>query len=286
MPWRPCSSRPRPSASTQTDLPIHTANSTPHPRAWRLRIGSCPINLRSSILYPCSPRLPQNKRTPAATAKVFHRPEDRMVLEADKEIADTQAALEKAKGLTATEQWTDINPVHQNLEIEMTKEQTELAGMKARRTSLARQVDGYRSRLMALGGATTVHDDLMRQEKQAEDNYLLYAKKAEEARIEESLDRQKIGNVVIAEHPVEPRLPSKPNVAVNLTLGALLASFLSIAFVFGSEHLRRPGQGVELVGQPRLESGFAGSLAARDELEMLTGLRVLATVYTGGRSAS
>ena len=225
----------------------------------------------------------QNKRT-QLLAKF--RPEDRMVLEADKEIADTQAALEKAKGLTANEQWTDINPVHQNLEIEMAKEQTELAGTKARRKSLVKQVDGYRTRLMALGGATTVHDDLMRQEKQAEDNYLLYAKKAEEARIEESLDRQKIGNVVIAEHPVEPRLPSKPNVVMNLIFGALLASFLSLAFVYGSEYLRHPGPGVELVGQPRLGSGFAGSLGARDELEMLTGLRVLATVYTGGRSGS
>jgi hypothetical protein len=139
---------------------------------------------------------------------------------------------------------------------------------------------------MALGGATTIHDDLTRQEKQAEDNYLLYAKKAEEARIEESLDRQKIGNVVIAEHPVEPRLPSKPNVTMNLILGALLASFLSLASVYGAEYLQRPGPGVELVGQPRVESGFAGTLGARDELEMLTGLRVLATVYTGERSVS
>ena len=79
---------------------------------------------------------------------------------------------------------------------------------------------------MTLADATAAFDDLVRTPKEAEDNYLLYAKKTEEARIAESLDQQKIANVAIAETPIEPHLPSKPNVMLNLALGVLSAGFL------------------------------------------------------------
>ena len=99
-----------------------------------------------------------------------------------------------------------------------------------------------------------------RTQKEAEENYLLYAKKAEEARIAESLDQQKIANVAIAESPTEPHLPSKPNVKLNLALGVLLAGFLSLGLAFAAEYFRNT------VEQP-------------GELEELTGLPVLATSY-------
>jgi uncharacterized protein involved in exopolysaccharide biosynthesis len=88
---------------------------------------------------------------------------------------------------------------------------------------------------MQLGNATATFDDLVRAQKEAEDNYLLlYAKKTEEARIAESLDQQKIANVAIAENPIEPHLPSKPNVKLNLGPGVLLGCFLSIGCAFGA----------------------------------------------------
>jgi len=49
---------------------------------------------------------------------------------------------------------------------------------------------------------------LQRDKKEAEDNYQLYAKKREEARIADELDRQKITNVSIAEAATVPQLPS------------------------------------------------------------------------------
>ena len=71
----------------------------------------------------------------------------------------------------------------------------------ARRTTLAGQLQQYEAALQKLEGATTKHDDLQRELKQAEDNYQLYAKKREESRIADELDRQKITNVSIAEVP-------------------------------------------------------------------------------------
>jgi uncharacterized protein involved in exopolysaccharide biosynthesis len=196
----------------------------------------------------------QNRRTALLTR---FRPDDRLVREADQEIADTRIALEQATKLTGVDESTDVNPVRQALELDLAKQETELAGMQRRREILAGQTGSYRQQLTCLSGATAAFDDLVRAQKEAEDNYLLYARKAEEARIADSLDRQKISNVAIAESPVRPHLPSKPNVMLNLALGGLLACFLSLGHAFALEYFR------DTVEQPR-------------EVEELTGLPVLA----------
>ncbi|HEX4227159.1 MAG TPA: GumC family protein [Bryobacteraceae bacterium] len=222
----------------------------------------------------------QNRRTQLLAN---FRPDDRTVVEVDKEIADTRASLNKATAETASEQSTDVNPVHQSLEIDMAKEQAELAGVKGRRQALISQTKSYREQLMALGNATEEYDDLIRTQKKAEENYLLYAKKAEEARIAESLDRQKIANVAIAEPPTEPHLPSKPKVALNLGLGVLLAGFLSLGIAFGREYLQQANLGAQLNTQAGLTSGYLiGTVEQRSDLEMLTGLPVLAVVTHPG----
>jgi uncharacterized protein involved in exopolysaccharide biosynthesis len=189
------------------------------------------------------------------------RPEDRMVQEVDQEIANTQAALDEAVKMTGVDQATDINPLHQALAIDLAKQETELSGIDSRRQVLAGQTAAYRGQLTKLGGATAAFDDLVRTQKEAEDNYLLYSKKTEEARIAESLDRQKIANVAIAETPIEPHVPFKPNVPLNLALGVFMAGFLSLGAGFSAEYL----QG-DAVQQP-------------EELEALTGLPVVAASY-------
>lgn len=228
-----------------------------------------------------------NNRRTGLLAKF--RSDDRLVVEVDKEIADTQASLDKATKATAIEESTDVNPVRQSLEIDMAKEQADLAGLQARRQALAAQTQSYHRQLMTLGDATAQFDDLTRARKEAEDNYLLYARKTEEARIAESLDRQKIANVAIAESPVEPHLPSKSNVPMNIALGVVLAGFLSVGLAFTAEYLQQPRdgrllsapdrqgvdrRGVELDMQHLLEP-----VQQPSELEALTGLAVLATVY-------
>ena len=64
----------------------------------------------------------QNKRTQLLSK---FRADDRLVVEASQEIADTQAALDNAKKQTGTDQATDVNPVHQALELDIAKEQAD-----------------------------------------------------------------------------------------------------------------------------------------------------------------
>jgi uncharacterized protein involved in exopolysaccharide biosynthesis len=206
-----------------------------------------------------------------------------LVQEADQEISDTQAALDNAKKLTGLEQSTDVNPVHQTLEVEIAKQQSALAGAEARRNTLSQQAHSYREQLMKLGSATTTYDDLARNQKEAEENYLLYRKKTEEARIAESLDQQKIANVAIAETPTEPHLPSKPDVPMNLALGAILAGFISLSTAFGAEHYREPDR-LPVDAQTGRAAAFGGqrllgAVESPEDLEKLTGLAVLAITH-------
>ena len=103
--------------------------------------------------------------------------------------------------------------MRQTLDLEIAREQTELAGLEERQQALKQQTESYRQQLDRLGNSTTEYDDLIRKQKESEDNYLLYARKAEEARITDSLDQQKIANVAIAENPVEPLWPIKTECA-------------------------------------------------------------------------
>src|SRR5207253_10832162 len=108
---------------------------------------------------------------------------------------------------------------------------------------------------------TTRHNDLQRELKEAEDNYQLYAKKREEARITDELDRQKITNVSIAEAATAAQIPSSPNRPLNLVLGVVLAAFLSLGSVFSAEMLS------DAVYTPRQLEGLTGApvLATRSE---------------------
>jgi uncharacterized protein involved in exopolysaccharide biosynthesis len=199
----------------------------------------------------------QNRRT-ELVAKFL--PDDRLVKDIDQQISDTTAALDRASKLNSVEGATDVNPVSQTLEIDLAKDQLELAGMEGKRRIVEQQTKFYNQRLQDLNSITAAEEDLLRTQKEAEDNYLLYAKKAEEARIGESLDSQKIANVAIVEQPMQPHLPSKPDVGLNLTLGLVLACFLSIGGAFATEYF---------------QNAVEGSLA----LEELTGLPVVAVVY-------
>ncbi len=203
----------------------------------------------------------QNRRTQLLTK---FRPDDRLVKEVDEQIRTTQNALERAEQKTSVEEATDLNPLRQTLETELSRARLDQSGARARRDTIAGQLQQYEGALKNLESDTAKHDDLQREKKEAEDNYQLYAKKREEARIADELDRQKITNVSIAEAATVPQLPSSPNRPLNLVLGVFLAAFLSLSSVFSAEMLS------DAIHTPR-------------QLEVMTGAKVLATVPENSR---
>ncbi len=134
-------------------------------------------------------------------------PSYRLVQEIDKQIAETQAAISEEENQPPQERTTDQDPTYQMLRSELAKAEEELSGLDARATASRTVAGEYHAAALNLEKEGLQQEDLERVEKTDEDNYLLYSKKREEARISDALDQRGILNVAIAEKPLTPALP-------------------------------------------------------------------------------
>ena len=202
----------------------------------------------------------QNRRTELLTK---FRADDRMVKQLDQQIADTRKTLEITAGTNSTEEATDVNPVRQAIEGELGRADVSLTGLSARISSVSRQIAGLRTELSNLETAAPDDQVLLREVTEAEQNFILYSKKREEARIAQEMDRQKIANVALVDPPRIPAFP-KSKVGSGAPAAFLLAIVLIVALSFALGHRRN------VVHTPW-------------ELESTTGLQVLATIPLSDR---
>jgi uncharacterized protein involved in exopolysaccharide biosynthesis len=145
------------------------------------------------------------KRTELLTK---YEPTYRLVQEVDQEIAQTEKTEAAIQSKPIMDESTDLNPDYQWVNAELTKAKTDLSGLRERASDASVNALKYHRLAEELEQKGVVQQELLRNAKTEEDNYLLYAHKREEARISDALDRRGILNVAIAEQPVVPALPS------------------------------------------------------------------------------
>ena len=133
-------------------------------------------------------------------------PSHRLVQE-DQQIAQAEATIATENALPLRDETTDKNVHYEWAKSELQRAQVQLRALQAREAATSVQQDAYRQMAMKLGEDAVTQDDLVSSEKAAQDTYLLYAKKQEEARMDDALDQRGIVNVAIAERPVAPALP-------------------------------------------------------------------------------
>jgi uncharacterized protein involved in exopolysaccharide biosynthesis len=164
-------------------------------------------------------------------------PTYRPVQEVETQIAQAHAAIVEAEKNPTREETTDLDSTHEWLKEELAKARAELATLEARSTEISRITGEYRSRAETLGRKEIAQHDLIRSTTTAEENYLLYVRKTEEARISDALDRKRILNVSIAEAATVPALPSGLGWGLALLLGGVLAGFSSVGFAFMADYM-------------------------------------------------
>jgi uncharacterized protein involved in exopolysaccharide biosynthesis len=177
----------------------------------------------------------KNKRTQLLTK---FKASDRLVLEIDDQLANTEAALKEASALKSTEEATDLNPSWQALKTEEVNTRLSLAGLTSKAARLKKQLAEYRSRAITLTEAAPQYEALVRRVSEARTEHELYTKRAEEARVAEALDKQKISNVVLTDAPVASHFPAKPRVKVGLVVGGMMATLLAGAVGLVAEWFR------------------------------------------------
>jgi uncharacterized protein involved in exopolysaccharide biosynthesis len=154
------------------------------------------------------------------------------VIEVQQQLAQARAALERTERAPLTEQTTDQNPTHQWLRNELARVKTERVAAVARAATLVETVQRYRDKARQLDEKGTAQEDLRRTIKSAEENYLLYRRKQEEARISEALDRTRIANVALADAPAVPALPSNTGRSWIVMLGAMMSVLLGAGITY------------------------------------------------------
>lgn len=173
------------------------------------------------------------KRTELLTK---YQPDYPLVVEVDKEIADTKASIANAEAKPIKQQTTDRNPTFAWVDAEMAKAKADYAGLKAQEAAMQAMVTKYEQQARDLTQKGLIEQDLQRNYKADEQNYLLYLQKREQARMTEALDSTRIVNVAVAETPVVPTLPVYPPLFV-LALGTLVATTVAVGGVYLQEHL-------------------------------------------------
>jgi len=124
------------------------------------------------------------------------------------------------------------SPIRQSLETDLLKARARLEALKAKEKNLEPQTATYRERLKGLDGFEKQLNELERQVAISETNYKLYLSKFEEAKISESMDRQKIANVSIIETAIPPLNPIRPRKELNVLVGGLLGLLVGIGMAF------------------------------------------------------
>jgi uncharacterized protein involved in exopolysaccharide biosynthesis len=184
-------------------------------------------------------------------------PSHRLVQEVEQQIAQAEAVIAAEKALPLRDETTDQNTHYEWAKSELQAAQVQLQALQAREAATLTQEAAYQSMARHLGEDAITQDDLLATEKAAQDNYLLYVKKQDGARMDDALDEQGIVNVAIAEHPVAPALPLWSTWTV-LAIGLAAAGAAGTGAAFSADYLdpafRTPEDVLAYLNSPVLAS--------------------------------
>jgi protein tyrosine kinase modulator len=185
------------------------------------------------------------------------QPSYRLVQEVDQQIAQAKGAIETEDLKPLRDETTEQDPEYQWAHSEHLKSQIEMRSLQERQAVARTQVLEYRTAAQKFGESAITQRDLERQLKTAEEKYLLYVNKREEARIGDALDENGILNVAIAEPPRVPNLPLWP-LWTATCLSLVGAGVFSTGLVFAADYfdpsLRTPEDVLKVLGMPVLAS--------------------------------
>jgi len=180
-----------------------------------------------------------------------------LVEQVQTQIDQTRTSITAEELAPVREETTEKDPNFEWVKSELGKAEVELGALCARERAIGAQLAIAHGQARQLGEAAIRQQDLLRGMKTAEESYLLYAKKSEEARISDALDEHGIVNVILAEPPIAPVLPMR-SAWVWLLWGVAMATMASIAMTFVADYVdpafRTPEEIVTYLRAPVLAS--------------------------------
>ncbi|MDP9158990.1 MAG: hypothetical protein M3O09_02010 [Acidobacteriota bacterium] len=256
------------SDSNQRETLVSVVQITERISALESKIGTLPARTTTQIRNSDNPLLLEKMKSTLLELQLRRtnllakfQPSYRPVQELDEQIAETKAAIAGEATDPVREQTSELDPNHEWVKAELLKSQVELTSLKARAAANGPVVNSYKEDAKRLGDRAIQQEELLRNVKAAEDKYLLYANKREEARIGDALDEGGILNVAIVQRPTVPALPQHSGLAFGL-VGLVLATIVGTGVAFTADYLdstfRTPDEVVACLGPSVVASLPAG----------------------------
>jgi uncharacterized protein involved in exopolysaccharide biosynthesis len=174
-----------------------------------------------------------------------YKPDYFPVVQVDAQIADAKRAIEQAQASPAQQITTDRVPAQDWMTTEIARADSDRDALSAQAAATEKVVQRYQAAARDLDAKGIRQQDLARNVKTAEENYLLYVRRREEARISDALDSKRIVNVAVAEAATVPALPTM-HLAWIFLGGFLLAGSVSVASAYAvdrfDESFRTPDE--------------------------------------------
>lgn len=196
----------------------------------------------------------QLKRTQLLTK---FEPNHRLIQEVEQQISQTETAIAAENLAPVRDETTDKNAHYEWARLELQRAQVQMRGLEAKEAASGTHAAAWRRIATRLAQDAIVQDDLLNRLKIAEETHLLYVRKREEARMNDTLDEHRIINVAIAEEPVAPAIPINSKWTV-LALGVLGAGVAGLGAAFGADYVdpgfRDPNDVLVILNAPVLAS--------------------------------
>ncbi len=233
-------------------------------RALEKKLNSLPERITTQIRDSDNPQLMEKMKARLLELQLNrtallgkYEPSYRPVQEVEQEIAETKATIAAEGEAPIRERTSDQDPDHEWAKAELLKAQVELNAMNVHASAESILLAHYRETASLLGDHAIEQEQLLHDLKAAEEKYLLYLNKREEARIGDALDQGGILNVAIAEQATVPALPELSGLSFGI-IGLMCASTLSVTLAFVADYLnpafRTPDEIVAYLGSPVLAS--------------------------------
>jgi uncharacterized protein involved in exopolysaccharide biosynthesis len=157
-------------------------------------------------------------------------PNDRLVVEKQREIADLKKRLEEVNKTSVGSESISLNDVHRRILNELLAARVQLQALREKRNSEIGQVASYSTTAAGKKRMSYEYDRLQQVVSSKKEALGLYIKKAEEARISDAMDEQKIGNAYILEKASLPL----PRAGRSIFVWAIVIAFISVGAAVGT----------------------------------------------------
>ena len=158
-----------------------------------------------------------------------YQPTSEVLQKMDAEIADLQAVLGKEQATVLNSVVSESNPVRRQFDASIEQETVQAAGLEKRNSYLREPAAELSKRVHGIDRGLDLAESTDREYRRAEQDYLTYAKRYEDARLSEELDALRVANVSMVGSPETPLKPVYPKRLFLMEIAMPLSLLLGIA---------------------------------------------------------